>query len=362
MRLRVLATAAVLVLVWAGSAAALSGLRVKCDQEGAEIFLNGMPQGQCPKNLKVAPGKYQVQLKKELPDQSYYNYETNLSLVDGAVGTVEATLTLAYTEGYYYERVVKGRSLADCEAYLRKYPDGKYAGELKKIQGELAVELAMAAAGEFVTVPGGCFQMGDTFGDGDFDDKPVHEVCVDGFSIGKYEVTQGQWRKVMGSNPSEFQRGDNYPVEQVSWDDAQEFIKKLNQQSGRRYRLPTEAEWEYAARSGGKQEKYAGGDDVDAVAWYNLISDKSTHPVGQKQPNGLGIYDMSGNVEEWVQDYYHFYDSERQSNPGGPSSGHSRVTRGGAHGRWTVLAAARSGISPGYRFLGLGFRLLHPVQ
>ncbi len=174
---------------------------------------------------------------------------------------------------------------------------------------------------EFVAVNGGCFQMGDNFGDGMADrEKPVHEVCVSDFVIGKYEVTQGQWRKLMGSNPSKFNScGDNCPVEQVSWNDVQQFIQRLNSQSGRNFRLPTEAEWEFAARSGGKHEKYSGGDNVDAVAWYGDNSGKMTHPVGQKQANGLGLYDMSGNVWEWVSDWYGNYPIGSQQNSQGTS-------------------------------------------
>lgn len=223
---------------------------------------------------------------------------------------------------------------------------------------------------EFVSVPGGCFQMGDTFGDGESDEKPVHEVCVGSFMLGKYEVTQGQWKKVMGNNPSKntswFSSTDDYPVEQVSWDDAQEFIKKLNHQSGRNYRLPTEAEWEYAARSGGKKEKYAGGDDIDAVAWYGGNSGSKTHQIGQKQANGLGLYDMSGNVWEWVSDWYgmEYYANSPKDNPQGPSSGAFRVFRGGG---WRdvparVRASYRNSLSPDYRRDYLGFRLVAPVQ
>jgi len=136
---------------------------------------------------------------------------------------------------------------------------------------------------EFVWVPNGCFQMGSSSGEKgrDSDEGPVHRVCVDGFWIGKYEVTQGQWQKVMGNNPSYFKKGSNYPVEQVSWDDCQSFIKKLNRQSRKTFRLPTEAEWEYAARGGRSGEKYAGGNDVDRVAWYSGNSGGSTHPVGR---------------------------------------------------------------------------------
>ncbi len=219
---------------------------------------------------------------------------------------------------------------------------------------------------EFVLVRGGCYDMGDTFGDGYSDEKPVHEVCVDDFYLGKYEVTQGEWKRIIGSNPSGFKKGDRHPVEQVSWNDVQEFITKLNEKTGKHYRLPSEAEWEYAARSGGKKEKYSGCDDADAVAWYWDNSDFQTHEVGTKAPNGLGIYDMSGNVYEWCQDRYH------GSYTGAPTDGSAwetgssskRVNRGGS---WrsrpgSVRAALRDGGTPGDASLGLGFRLAFSVQ
>ena len=157
-------------------------------------------------------------------------------------------------------------------------------------------------------------------------------MTVGGFWIGKYTVTQGQWQKVMGNNPSGFKKGDNYPVETVSWDDAKEFIRKLNGKSGYTFRLPTEAEWEYAARSGGKAEKYAGGNDIDAVAWYVANSGRSTHPVGTKAPNGLGIYDMSGNVWQWCEDKYdaEAYKKHQRNNPISSSGGSLKVLRGGS--------------------------------
>lgn len=224
---------------------------------------------------------------------------------------------------------------------------------------------------EFVFVKGGCFQMGDTFGDGGSDEKPVHEVCVDDFYMGKYEVTQGQWKAVMKKNPSHFKDcGDNCPVEQVSWSDAQDFINKLNQKTVKKYRLPTEAEWEYAARSGGKNEKWAGTRNESKLgdyAWYESNSGSETHAVGQKKPNGLGIYDMCGNVWEWVQDWYDkdYYKNSPKNNPMGPSSGKEKVLRGSSWGggpQIDVRASYRGGDKPSRRDGDNGFRLVLPAK
>jgi formylglycine-generating enzyme required for sulfatase activity len=225
--------------------------------------------------------------------------------------------------------------------------------------------LAQAPEIEMVRVTGGCFQMGDTFGDGDADEKPVHEVCVDDFYLGKYEVTQEQWQTVMGSNPSRFKEcGSNCPVEQVSWDDVQEFISRLNQRTGRRFRLPTEAEWEYAARSGGKGEKWSATSnegELDQYSWLVGNSGARTHPVGEKRPNGLGLYDMTGNVWEWCSDWYgeNYYQGSPRYNPEGPGNGSNRVLRGGS---WFddpgfVRAAFRYGFPPPSRDSLFGFRL-----
>jgi formylglycine-generating enzyme required for sulfatase activity len=193
---------------------------------------------------------------------------------------------------------------------------------------------------EFVWVEGGTYQMGCGSGGCVPNASPEHEVTVNGFWIGKYSVTQGQWQKVMGNNPSAFKKGNNYPVETVSWNDAKEFIQKLNSKGGT-FRLPTEAEWEYAARSGGKPEKYAGGSDVDSVAWYNGNSGKSTHPVGTKAPNGLGIYDMSGNVWQWCEDTYDdaAYKKHQRNNPISNSGGSEKVLRGGSWSRDATWAS-----------------------
>ncbi|MBJ6727581.1 formylglycine-generating enzyme family protein [Geomonas sp. Red875] len=207
--------------------------------------------------------------------------------------------------------------------------------------------------------------MGETFGVGYDWEKPAHQVCVSDFTMGKFPVTQGQWKRVMGSNPSYFSScGDQCPVENVSWNEAQVFIHKLNSQSDKQYRLPTEAEWEYACRSGGKHEMFCGGNDIEAVAWYDRNSEKQTHPVGQKQPNGLGLYDMSGNVWQWVQDWYGSYGSGSEKDPRGPVSGSQRVFRGGC---WlldaeSARAVTRRGIGPGKFDDNLGFRLVAPVR
>ena len=200
---------------------------------------------------------------------------------------------------------------------------------------------------EFVFVKGGCFQMGSE--NGGINERPVHTACVGDFFMGKYEVTQKQWKLVMGDNPSFFDScGDNCPVENVSWADAQGFIGRLNQKAGaNRYRLPTEAEWEYAARAGSKAKYSFGDDDRDLgdYAWYDKNSSSSEapewyynnrlikacpHPVGQKKPNAWGLYDMYGNVWEWVDDGYGDYRPERVQNPTGPSAGSNRVYRGGS--------------------------------
>ena len=213
---------------------------------------------------------------------------------------------------------------------------------------------------EMVAVKGGSFMMGSN--DGNDDEKPVHRVTVSDFYMGKTEVTQALWKAVMGNNPS-YYKGDNLPVEQVSWDDAQEFIKELNRLTKKKYRLPTEAEWEFAAGGGStNRTKWAGTDVESSVgnyAWYYSNSGYQTHDVATKLPNSLGLYDMSGNVWEWCNDWYGDYSANDQENPIGPSSGSYRVVRGGS---WDYVlsdcrVAGRYGIRPVGRNDDLGFRL-----
>ena len=211
-------------------------------------------------------------------------------------------------------------------------------------------------------VYGGTFTMGATseMTNPDDDEKPTHQVTLSSYYIGETEVTQALWKAVMGYNPSKF-KGDNLPVECVSWDDCQEFIRKLNVATGRRFRLPTEAEWEFAARGGNQSRRtqYSGSSNIDDVAWYEDNSGNSTHPVKTKRPNELGLYDMSGNVLEWCQDCYGSYTGYSHTNPTGPNSGSGLVYRGGS---WYGFArrcrsSFRSFNSPGYRNFILGFRL-----
>ena len=191
-------------------------------------------------------------------------------------------------------------------------------------------------------------------------EEPEHTETLGDFYIGKYEVTQAQWKAVMGNNPSGF-KGDDLPVENVSWNDAQEFIKKLNAATGKAYRLPTAAEWEYAARGGGQSRKYnySGGNSVEDVAWYEGNSGSKTHPVGTKSANELGIHDMSGNVWEWMSDIYGNIDGAPNANSADRDKDMPRIIRGGGWGSYArgVRVSNYFNNGPGNRYNILGFRL-----
>ena len=228
---------------------------------------------------------------------------------------------------------------------------------------------------EMIAVQGGTFTMGCTPEQRDDcrdSEKPAHQVTVSDFYIGKYEVTQAQWTAVMGTTVRQqtiknspimsiVGEGDNYPMVYVSWEEAQEFISRLNTLTGKQYRLLTEAEWEFAARGGNKSRgyKYSGSNTLENVAWYYENSNDDIHPVGTKSPNELGIYDMSGNVYEWCNDWYEDYSSNAQTDPRGPYSGSYRVFRGGCGSSVAnnVLVSDRSGGTPDSRRSLLGFRL-----
>ena len=216
---------------------------------------------------------------------------------------------------------------------------------------------------EMVKVEAGTFMMGATseMKNPYDDEKPVHQVTLtNDYYMGKYEVTQALWQVVMGKNPSYF-KGDNLPVNYVRWKDCQRFISKLNSMTGRKFRLPTEAEWEYAARGGKKSRgyQYSGSSNISDVAWYDGNSGDKTHPVGTKQANELGIYDMTGNVLEWCQDWYGSYYSSSQTNPTGATSGSRHVNRGGSWAKNVRRSSpsCRYGAIYVDRDLDLGFRL-----
>ena len=292
-------------------------------------------------------------------------------------------------ESLFWQSIMNSTNPADFEAYLAQFPDGVFRALAENRLAELSAPVGDRPAGgaglpasraqpaadrdappragesrmfdgmEFVWVPAGEFRMGSTSPEAHNDEQPVTQVRISrGFWMGKHEVTQSEWQRVTGTNPSEFFGCGLCPVEEVSWNDAREFIGRLNGRAGgNRYRLPTEAEWEYAARAGTTGDRYG---NLDAIAWYRDNSGNRTHPVGQKAPNAWGLHDMLGNVWEWVADRYGDYPGGVVTDPRGPVSGSYRVCRGGGwiyrarYGR----ASARDLDGPGIRFDFLGFRLL----
>lgn len=230
---------------------------------------------------------------------------------------------------------------------------------------------------EMVWVEGGSFQMGDSRNEGSDNEKPVHQVTVDGFWMGRYEVTQRQWQEIMGRKPNRLKKCDDCPIEQVSWEDVHEFLKKLNVRTGWQYRLPTEAEWEYAAGGGSNvRTRFGNGKDIadpqeinfngsaDYKRSYSVAGEnrRKALKVGNFAPNGLGLYDMSGNVYEWCSDWYGLYPSGNASNPTGAAMGSSRVFRGGAYGLDSPKGrvAFRGGGSPSFKWPRVGFRIVIP--
>ena len=279
----------------------------------------------------------------------------------------EETAKAARVEQESWDQAKSDHTIAAYVNFLTRYPASQFVALAQAAQQKILRETAELTyrdpniGMEFVLVKGGCSQMDETSGDGSSDGKPAHEVCVGDYYLGKFEVTQGEWETVMGSNPSAFKKGPRYPVEQVSWAEAQSFIGKLKAKSGNGYRLPTEAEWEYAAQSGEKSEKYAGGDEVDSGVWYKANSGLIIHEVGTRQANGLGLHDMSGNVWEWVEDWSvdNYHKNSQRENSQGLSIGVNHAFRGGSLGLsfGDVRAAYRYWNTPGFRHDVLGFRV-----
>ncbi len=320
--------------------AIVGNLNVNYQPTNAEVWIDGKKVGTSPDVFRnVIIGTHNVELRAS----GYTSKQERITIEEDKTAILSGSL----------ERQQAAQTQSQSQGQATSSASGSHV-ETITVNG---------VSFNMVRVDGGTFTMGATSEQGSDaydDEKPAHQVTLSPYSIGETEVTQALWQAVMGSNPSKF-KGDQKPVEQVSWNDCQEFIRKLNQLTERKFRLPTEAEWEYAARGGNKSRgyKYSGSNTIGNVAWYYDNSSNSTHAVKTKQANELGLYDMSGNVWEWCQDWYGSYSSGAQTNPTGANSGSRRVSRGGC---WDDRArncrsSDRDADSPTLRFYFLGLRL-----
>ena len=289
----------------------------------------------------------------------------DINLRDLRIGTKVFSSRIKFSEAKKHDLMLvsNGSQIFRTSINLIDSKKTKDSGDESKIILEYETIEVNGVRFKMIHVKGGTFMMGSTSDpkvDTWSDEFPIHRVTLSSFSISEMQVTQELWNAVMKYNVSEF-KGDKLPVENVSWEDCQEFIRKLNDETKRNFRLPTEAEWEYAARGGNKSQgyKYAGSDNLNEVAWYGGNSAKKTHEVGKKKPNELGLYDMSGNVWECCNDWYDNYSSSSQNNPQGPSSGSLRVCRGGSWGsnERRCRVSRRGSITPDNRSSVLGLRL-----
>ena len=292
---------------------------------------------------------------------------------DGSgTGSFTSSLSNLASQTTYYVRAYATNEKGTGYGEQKSFTTRKVFEETVDTDGNSIMTLNGNVIFKMIAVEGGTFKMGaqssDSGGDNydsdaKDDESPVHDVTLSSYYIGETEVTQELWEAVMGSNPSDFSGYPQRPVEEVSWNDCQEFIKKLNKITGKNFRLPTEAEWEYAARGGNKSKgyKYSGSNTIGNVAWYSNNSSSRTHDVKTKQANELGIYDMSGNVNEWCHDWYGSYSSGSQTNPTGPSSGSVRILRGGnwRNDSWYCRVSYHRGSNyPDNGLKGNGFRLI----
>ena len=322
-------------------------ISVDTEPSGADIYIDGKQYGQTPNIITDLPmGKHEIKLEKQ-----DYNPVTRIFIIeDGEKLKFNETLLSVYYKG--------GGVKEDKKEIVNNSEIDLNGNEVFTVNG---VSFTM------IKVEGGTFMMGATLEQGkkaSKDEKPAHSVTLSDYYIGETEVTQELWQAVMGNNPSYYSGCPQRPVERVSWNDCQEFIRKLNQLTGKNFRLPTEAEWEYAARGGNKSKgyKYSGSNTIGDVAWYtNSIGGYKTRDVKTKQANELGIYDMSGNVWEWCQDWYgkKYYQNSLQTNPTGPSSGSRRVYRGGSLYSYAKFCRVsyRYNDDPAYNHSSLGLRL-----
>ena len=328
-----------------GELVAIQGnLSVNYKPFGADVYVDGKKLGQSPRVFNgLLVGNHQVEVRKD----GYATDRKTVAISEGQTASITGTLA----------------SSASASTNNSDYSSNS-PSSTTSVGNTISIPVKDGINIEMVKVEAGTFMMGATseMENPDSDEKPVHQVTLtNDYYMGKYEVTQALWQAVMGSNPSFFQ-GGNLPVESVSWNDCQEFISRLNSLTGRKFRLPTEAEWEYAARGGKKSRgyQYSGSSNLSDVAWFNENSSWKTHHVGMKQANELEIYDMSGNVWEWCQDWYGVYDSSSQTNPTGAIGWSFHVRRGGC---WSddvgyCSLSQRGCSSPDYRFYNCGLRLV----
>ncbi len=350
---------------------------INSDPSGVALFIDGNPAGQTPYNGSLTFGKHtlRIQQGENTAEKSVVisptGGETSFSLSYGrsvSINSDPTGVTLSIDGNQvgqtpYHGNLAFGKHtliIQQGEKRAEKTVSVSQSGGLTSFIlnfGSISItETSNSLTIDMIAVKGGTFQMGSS------DFGPIHSVMVSDFTIGKTEVTQAQWIAIMGSNPSNF-KGDNIPVETVSWDDVQVFINKLNVRTGKTYRLPSEAEWEYAARGGDKSMgySYSGSNLVGDVAEFEYNNNKSTKPIAGLKPNELGLYDMSGNVCEWCSDWYGVYDNSLQNNPKGPSMGQFRVLRGGSwYDRPSYCRVSyRRNCAPEERRFNNGFRLVH---
>lgn len=363
-------------------------LDINSSPMGATIIIDGKNHGVTPKVISdVLIGEHELKLEKNgcvsviktftLDDKNMLSLSEKLQTGREIAISTYKNGDKIYVDGNYVGVSPLNATMSLGEHNVKAVRDGKETSKkiiVAQTGGDTSVKLSFelenktftvnGVSFEMIAVKSGTFTMGGTTeqgSDAESDEKPTHSVTLSDYYMGKFEVTQELWQAVMGSNPSSF-KGNNLPVESVSWNDVQEFITKLNQKTGANFRLPTEAEWEYAARGGNKSKgyKYSGSNNINDVAWYtSTTNDSGTKPVGTKTPNELGIYDMSGNVYEWCHDWHGGYSSGSQTNPTGPSSGPLRVGRGGSWGGNAKYCRVsyRDYNTPDYGSSLLGFRL-----
>ena len=370
-------------------------LNISSSPGDAEILLDGKSYGTTPQILKdILIGGHTLELRKkgcasvsrsltveegkvlpvhlDLPSGRRVSIHTDRSgdvlfVDDHRIGLSPQTLELSY--GAHVIRADRGGNTTEKEIEVSEGEGEQLVevgfGLLDRVRWSSSVtsdqkRILSRLLGNMVKVEGGSFQMGGT-SDAFSNEKPVHTVTLSDYYICKYEVTQQEWEAVMGRNPSFF-KGKDLPVEQVSWEDCQAFIQKLDNLTGLDFKLPTEAQWEYAARGGSKSRgyEYSGSNNLSEVGWYNRTSDEKTYSIGQKTSNELGLYDMSGNVWEWCLDKWGSYSSNAQTDPIGLSSSSDRLFRGGS---WLEESACcrvsyRSGCDPSDYYNYLGLRLV----